>query len=109
MSGALESTAGRAVWFVDGVPRKTIAAAYVPACPMCVLLSHSVSSARGPLGVPDEKTAFPKFFAIDYIRIYQPAVPVLAKGMAELEAVVAKLESAELPAVPVPESVAEEP
>ena len=105
---ALEWSAGRAVWYVDGVVRKTIAAEYVPSCPMYVLLSNSISSARGPSGAPDENTVFPNFFAIDYIRIWQAPAPVVAKVNAEAApAVVAKLEPADLPAVvePVIEAV----
>ena len=105
---ALQWTKDRAVWFVDGVVRKTIAAEYVPDCAMYVLLSNSISSRRGPSSEPDENTVFPNFFAIDYIRIWQPPVVVVAKVSAEpVPAVVAKLEADDLPAVvePVIESV----
>lgn len=82
---ALEWTAGRAVWFVDGRVQKTIVADYVPKCSMYVLLSNSVSSSRGPSGFPDAATVFPNYFEIDYVRIYQPAPPaapatILVKG-----------------------------
>lgn len=96
---ALEWTAGRAVWYVDGIARKTISAAYVPSTAMYVLLSNSISSARGPSGAPDENTVFPNFFAIDYLRVWQPPGPALAKADVEPEAVVAKLEVAKAPAV----------
>ncbi len=105
---ALEWSAGRAVWFVDGVVRKTIAAEYVPSTAMYVLLSNSISSARGPSSAPDENTVFPNFFAIDYIRIWQAPAPVVARVSAgPAPAVVAKLEPSDLPAVvePVIESV----
>ena len=105
---ALEWTAGRAVWYVDGAVRKTIAAEYVPSTAMYVLLSNSISSARGPSGAPDENTVFPNFFVIDYIRIWQAPAPVVTKVSAEpAPAVVAKLEAADLPAVvePVIEAV----
>jgi beta-glucanase (GH16 family) len=68
----LEWTAGRAVWYVDGVARKTVTADYVPSVPMYVLLSNSVSSRLGPSGEPDGNTVFPNDFQIDYVRIYQP-------------------------------------
>jgi len=71
----LEWTAGRAVWYVDGVARKTVTADYVPSVPMYVLLSNSISSRLGPSGAPDEKTIFPNDFQIDYIRIYQQPPP----------------------------------
>jgi beta-glucanase (GH16 family) len=71
---ALEWMPGRAVWYVDGEPRKSIVADYVPDGPMYVILSNSVSSSVGPSGAPDETTPFPNSFAIDYVRIYQPPV-----------------------------------
>ena len=73
---ALEWTRGRAVWTIDGVVRKTIAADYVPEKAMYLVLSNSVSSEFGPSGEPDEKTVFPNSFSIDYVRVYQP--PALA-------------------------------
>jgi beta-glucanase (GH16 family) len=75
---ALEWTKGRAVWFVDGVPRKTVVADYVPDVPMYVILSNSVSSRIGPSGEPDEATVFPNYFEIDYIHIFQPPKAVAA-------------------------------
>ena len=101
---ALEWTKGRAVWFVDGIVRKTIAAEYVPNCAMYVLLSNSISSRRGPSGAPDENTVFPNFFAIDYIRVWQPPAPVVAKVVAEPSVVVAKLEVAEVPTIAEPKA-----
>ena len=73
---ALEWTRGRAVWTIDGVVRKTIAADYVPDKAMYLVLSNGVSSAAGPSGEPDENTVFPNSFSIDYVRVYQP--PALA-------------------------------
>jgi beta-glucanase (GH16 family) len=67
----LEWTAGRAVWSVDGVVRKTITANYVPKVAMYLILSNGVSSVHGPSGEPDEKTVFPNAFEIDYVRVYQ--------------------------------------
>ncbi len=96
---ALQWTAGRAVWLVDGIVRKTINADYVPRSAMYVLLSNSISSRRGPSGEPDEKTVFPNFFAIDYLRVWQPPLPVVAKTAPAPEAVVVKLEAAEVPAI----------
>jgi beta-glucanase (GH16 family) len=74
---ALEWTAGRAVWYVDNVPRKTVVADYVPSVPMYVILSNGVSSHFGPSGEPDENTVFPNDFEVDYIRIYQPPQPIV--------------------------------
>ncbi len=107
---ALQWTKDRAVWFVDGIARKTIAAEYVPAVPMYVLLSNSISSRRGPSSEPDENTVFPNYFAIDYIRIWQPPpVPVVAKTDAEPVAVVVKLEAADIPVVVAAEPTAVQP
>ncbi len=76
---ALEWTQGRAVWSIDGVVRKTIAAEYVPEKAMYLVLSNSVSSEFGPSGEPDEKTVFPNSFSIDYVRVYQaPALSPVA-------------------------------
>ncbi len=103
---ALQWTKDRAVWFVDGFVRKTIAAEYVPNCAMYVLLSNSISSRRGPSSEPDENTVFPNFFAIDYIRIWQPPpAPVVAKADAAPVVVVAKLEASDIPAVTEAEPV----
>jgi beta-glucanase (GH16 family) len=99
---ALEWTAGRAVWRVDGVVRKTVVAGYVPSTPMYVILSNSVSSRIGPSGAPDESTVFPNFFEIDYVRIYQPPAKVIAAEPAkpkpsEPPAIIAVLPGAPLP------------
>lgn len=83
---ALEWGPGSATWFVDGIVRKKVTASYVPDCAMYVILSNSVSSRRGPSNEPDEKTIFPNFFEIDYVRVYQPVAPVAT------ETVVAKNE-----------------
>ena len=76
---------------------------------MYVLLSNSISSRRGPSGEPDENTVFPNFFAIDYIRVWQPPVTVVAKVAIEpvAVAVVAKLEATDVPAIaePAPEEL----
>jgi len=88
---ALEWTAGRAVWFVDGVRQQTVEADYVPASPMFILLSNSVSSRFGPSGIPDEKTVFPCDLEVQYVRVYQapppispvlPAAPAIVKSEA---------------------------
>jgi len=76
---ALEWTPGRAVWYVDGVARKTVVADYVPSAPMYVILSNSISSRFGPSGEPDESTVFPNDFEIDYIRVFQ-APPLIVKA-----------------------------
>jgi len=104
----LEWTAGRAVWYVDGVARKTVTADYVPNVPMYVLLSNSISSRLGPSGEPDEKTVFPNDFQIDYIRIYQAPPPTqLVKAEPPPAAKPQALEPAKpiiaiLPASPLP-------
>ena len=72
---ALEWTRGRAVWLIDNVVRKTIAAGYVPNAAMYLVLSNGVSSAVGPSGEPDERTIFPNSFRIDYVRVYQAPAP----------------------------------
>ena len=71
---ALQWTQGRAVWLMDGVVRKTINADYVPNAAMYLVLSNGVSSTFGPSGEPDENTAFPNSFNIDYVRVYQEVV-----------------------------------
>ena len=101
---ALEWMPGRAVWSMDGVPRKVIAADYVPAVPMYVVLSNSVSSRIGPSGEPDETTVFPNDFAIDYVRVWQPAPaaePTLV--LAENDAPMVKVEPLEKPVALLPE------
>jgi beta-glucanase (GH16 family) len=92
---ALEWMPGRAVWSVDGIPRKTIKAEYVPSTPMYVVLSNSVSSALGPSGAPDADTVFPNYFEIDYVRVYK------APAAGAVEAVLARNDSPakEAPAV----------
>jgi beta-glucanase (GH16 family) len=76
----LEWTEGRAVWYVDGIARKTVTADYVPRVPMYVILSNSVGSVKSPASAPDEATVFPNDFAIDYIRIYQPPTQMIVKA-----------------------------
>ncbi len=83
---AVEWMPGRAVWSVDGVIRKSIAADYVPNVPMYVILSNGISSRFGPSGEPDDKTVFPNEFLIDYVRVYQVPPP------GTVEVVVAKNE-----------------
>ena len=73
---ALEWTPGHAAWFVDGIRTKSVEAEYVPAGPMFILLSNSVSSRFGPSGVPDENTVFPSDLEVEYVRVYQPPTPV---------------------------------
>jgi beta-glucanase (GH16 family) len=73
---ALEWTAGHAAWIVDGIRQKSVDAGYVPAVPMFILLSNSVSSRYGPSGAPDEKTVFPSDLEVEYVRVYQRPPPV---------------------------------
>ena len=74
---ALEWTAGRAVWSVDGTQQKVVEADYVPNTPMFIILSNSVSSRFGPSGAPDEHTVFPNDLEVQYVRVFQPpAVPL---------------------------------
>lgn len=63
-------TEGRALWIQNGVVKREVVGAYVPAVPMYVILSNGVSSKIGPSGEPDASTVFPNFFEIDYIRIW---------------------------------------
>ena len=105
---ALEWTQGKAVWYVDNVPRKTVVADYVPDVPMYVILSNGVSSAYGPSGAPDENTVFPNAFQIDYIRIWQ-APPVLAGGQASPAADTPAAPVAAAPVTPVKAKPAETP
>ncbi len=69
---ALDWRAGQAIWYVDGKVKKVVTAEYVPDTPMYLILSNGVSSRIGPAGEPAEKTVFPNFFEIDYVRVYQP-------------------------------------
>jgi len=105
----LEWTAGRAVWYVDGVACKTVVADYVPSVPMYVILSNSISSRLGPSGEPDENTVFPNDFTIDYVRIYQepptivkaepakPPVPETKPAAPEPRPIIAVLPAGPLP------------
>jgi beta-glucanase (GH16 family) len=65
---AVEWSAERIVWFVDGQERfrstKTI-----PSTKMYVLVNLAVGG-DWP-GSPDEKTQFPSAFEVDYVRVYQ--------------------------------------
>jgi len=96
---ALEWTAGKAVWIVDNIVRKTIKAEYVPTGAMYVILSNSVSSAMGPSGAPDEHTVFPNHFEIDYIRVWQPPKPELIAKEQPVPAPAAKPKTAEKPSI----------
>ena len=101
---ALEWSPGRAVWFVDDVPRKTIVADYVPSGAMYIVLSNSISSIHGPSGAPDEITVFPNAFAIDYVRVWQKpqSSPVVASEPVALDSV-------RLNVPLIPESVEQDP
>lgn len=99
---ALEWTPGRAVWYVDGVAKKTITADYVPAIPMYVILSNSVSSRLGPSGEPDEATVFPNFFQIDYVRVYQAPPVIIAETPAKPKPAETPTIMAVLPSAPLP-------
>ncbi|EDY21906.1 glycoside hydrolase family 16 [Chthoniobacter flavus Ellin428] len=103
----LEWTAGKAVWYVDGVACKTVTADYVPGVPMYVILSNSVGAAGSAASAPDENTVFPNDFQIDYIRVYQPgqpivkteppAPPVKAPALEPTKPIIAVLPAAPLP------------
>jgi beta-glucanase (GH16 family) len=62
---------GRAVWYLDGVPKLEVIGQQVPSEPMYLILNNGVSSRFGPSGEPDGSTIFPNFLEIDYVRIYQ--------------------------------------
>ena len=57
---------------------------YVPDVAMYLVLSNSVSSRVGVSGEPDATTVFPNDFAIDYVRVYQPAPPEKLTAGAEV-------------------------
>jgi beta-glucanase (GH16 family) len=64
-SYGLEWGPGYAVWYKDGVPQKHLAAAYVPAVPMYVILNS------GMRWDADASTPFPNCFEVDYCRLYR--------------------------------------
>jgi len=63
----LEWEPGRMRWLVDGVERWTVRD-HVPSKAMYVILNTSVGG-DWP-GAPDHSTAFPQFFDIDYVRVF---------------------------------------
>ena len=62
---------GRAVWTQNGVVKREITGAHVPAIPMYIILSNGVSSRIGPSGEPDGTTVFPNYFEVDSLRVWQ--------------------------------------
>jgi beta-glucanase (GH16 family) len=68
---AVHWTPRRLRWFVDGLPRWTVTAerAELPDEPMYVLATLAVGG-NYP-GSPDDETAFPATFQIDYIRVWR--------------------------------------
>jgi beta-glucanase (GH16 family) len=88
---ALDWRPGLAIWLVDGVVKKTVAAEYVPDIPMYLIVSNGVSSHIGPSGQPNDETVFPNFFEIDYVRVYQGAgsAPIDERKPARLPTIIA--------------------
>jgi len=73
---AVEWTAEKLVWFVDGVKRHEVVGKS-PRGPMCLLANLAVGG-NWP-GAPDATTQFPATFEIDYIRAYQQGAAPVAK------------------------------
>ncbi len=73
---AVEWTAEKLVWFVDGVKRHEVVGKS-PRGPMYLLANLAVGG-KWP-GAPDATTQFPATFAIDYIRAYEQAPAPVAK------------------------------
>ncbi len=67
---ALEWRQGWAAWYVDGHLKQIVVADHIPSCPMNLVISNSVSSARGSDGEPDADTVFPNYLEIDSVRIF---------------------------------------
>ncbi|NJM40240.1 MAG: glycoside hydrolase family 16 protein [Anaerolineae bacterium] len=57
------------VWYVDGVERYRNT--HAPDVPMYLIANLAVGAANSWPGAPDDTTAFPATYEIDYIRVYQ--------------------------------------
>ncbi|MEI6712665.1 MAG: glycoside hydrolase family 16 protein [Verrucomicrobiota bacterium] len=72
---------GKAQWIQNGVVKREVLGAYVPSCPMYVILSNGVSSKIGPSGEPDQKTVFPNYFEVEYLKVWAaPETNVAVSG-----------------------------
>lgn len=66
---ALDWQPDKLAWYIDGVERwRYTEAAYIPSVPMYLLLNLAVGG-DWP-GAPDEKTIFPAYYEIDYVRVW---------------------------------------
>jgi beta-glucanase (GH16 family) len=63
---ALEWGPGYAIWYMDGIARKSIYASYVPAVSMYIILNS------GMRWDADATTPFPNYYEVDYFRLYNP-------------------------------------
>jgi beta-glucanase (GH16 family) len=70
------------IWYVDGVERwRYEDTRYIPAEPMYLLLNLAVGG-DWP-GPPDNNTAFPSHYEIDYVRVWRKAGPVYFNLLAD--------------------------
>lgn len=56
-------------WIQNGKIKRTIHN-NIPNTPMYIVLSNGVGTNKGPAGTPDEKTEFPNYFDIDYVKVW---------------------------------------
>ena len=66
---AVEWTADKIVWYVDGVERRRVAGEGIPSEAMYVIAMLAIGAAWGL--PPDASTPFPSYFDIDYIKVWQ--------------------------------------
>ena len=70
----LEWGPGYAIWYKDGVVKKTIYASYVPTSSMYLILNS------GMRWDADATTPFPNFYQVDYVRVYKLPNGPIANG-----------------------------
>lgn len=69
---AVDWSPERIVWYFDGIEQwRYEVARHVPHEPMYLLVNLAVGGVWA--GAPDEDTAFPADYAVDYVRVWQPA------------------------------------
>jgi beta-glucanase (GH16 family) len=67
---AMQWEPDRIVWYIDGVERKRYeVAANIPAEPLYIVANLAVGPAWK--NMPPDRTTFPKYYLIDYIRVWQ--------------------------------------
>lgn len=71
----LEWGPGYAIWYKDGVAKKTLTATYVPTTPMYLILNS------GTRWDADSSTAFPNYYEVDYVRRYTLPSGPIANGI----------------------------